>query len=106
MTIKSQYHALYDFNGRGIQDVCVGGGCTPRPTLPPLSLRVAFFHYSLLFFTAAPTDAAFLEEVSDIIHAAQLQNAIAKEKNKVLRIIGNSNEPRRQMYSRLVEKTR
>ena len=61
----------------------------------------SFIHH-LLLYIAAPTDAAFLEEVSDIIHAAQLQNAIAKEKNKVLRIIGNSNEPRRQMYSRLV----
>ena len=45
------------------------------------------------------SSADFLEEVSDLIHAAQLQNAIAKEEDRVMRIIGNSNEPRRKIYS-------
>jgi len=45
------------------------------------------------------SNSAFLEEVTDIIQAAQLQNAIAREREMVSNIIGNSNQPRRPILS-------
>ena len=50
--------------------------------------------------TGPNAESAFLEEVTDIIEAAQLQNAITKEKNMISRIIGNSNQPRRPIFKR------